>query len=240
MAVFGYARISTAKQNIDRQIRNIQEYSGDCIVVKEVYTGSRFQNRAELTKLLKKVKPGDTIIFDSVSRMSRNATEGFTLYEELFNKGVNLVFLKESHINTDTYKQAIDNKLKVAIDSKDKATDKFMGKIIDALNEYIMNLAQKQIQQAFDQSEKELSDLQQRTREGIVTAKINGKRIGQPRGATFVTKKSIEAKEKIKKYNYTFGGSLNNEDTIALTGISKMTFYKYKAEIIKELEEENS
>jgi hypothetical protein len=41
--------------------------------------------------------------------MSRNADEGFTLYEALFNQGVNLIFLKERHIDTATYKQAREN-----------------------------------------------------------------------------------------------------------------------------------
>ena len=54
------------------------------------------------------LKENDTIIFDSVSRMSRNAEEGIQLYMELFNKGVNLIFLKESYINTDTYKKQLE------------------------------------------------------------------------------------------------------------------------------------
>ena len=235
MNTYGYARISTSKQNIERQVRNIREYDSTCNIIREVYTGAKFQDRAELHKLLKKVKPGDTIVFDSVSRMSRDATEGFSLYEELFHKGVNLVFLKESHINTDTYKQAIDNKLQIAFNSGDVATDELMTGIIESLNKYIMRLAQKQIQLAFDQSEKELSDLQQRTKEGIVTAKLNGKQIGQPKGAKFTTKKSIDAKAEIKKHNNSFGGSLNNDDTIKFVGISRMTFYKYKAEIKEEI-----
>ena len=48
---------------------------------------------------------GDTVVFDSVSRMSRNAEEGFSLYEDLYNKGIQLVFLKEHHIDTKTYKR---------------------------------------------------------------------------------------------------------------------------------------
>ena len=39
--------------------------------------------------------------------MSRNAEEGFRVYEELFNKGIELIFIKEPHINTSTYKEAI-------------------------------------------------------------------------------------------------------------------------------------
>ena len=63
--------------------------------------------------LLKLVKEGDTIVFDSVSRMSGNADEGFNAYEELYNRGVSLVFLKEPHINTDTYKQALESNIKL-------------------------------------------------------------------------------------------------------------------------------
>ena len=53
----------------------------------------------------------DTIIFDSVSRMSRNAEEGFNQYKDLFSKGINLVFLKEPHINTSVYKNAMQNQV---------------------------------------------------------------------------------------------------------------------------------
>jgi DNA invertase Pin-like site-specific DNA recombinase len=64
--------------------------------VKEVYTGTKFQGRKGLEKILQKVQAGDTIIFDSVSRMSRDAEEGFQLYEELFNRKVS----RKSRIST--------------------------------------------------------------------------------------------------------------------------------------------
>jgi DNA invertase Pin-like site-specific DNA recombinase len=232
---YGYARISTPKQNIERQIRNIRDYDKSAVIVREVFTGTKFQGRAEFDKILKKVKPNETIIFDSVSRMSRDAEEGFKEYEELFLKGVNLIFLKEPHINTDTYRQAMENKLQIAINSGDADTDELMTGIIEALNKYIMRLAKKQIQLAFSQAEKEVADLHQRTREGIVTAKLNGKQIGQKQGNKLTTKKSIAAKLKIKKYNYSFGGTLNNEETIKQIGISRMTFYKYKNELMAEM-----
>jgi len=231
MKTYGYCRISTNKQSIERQVRNILAADNTAVIIRETFTGTKFQGRIELDRLLKNVKSGDAIIFDSVSRMSRNADEGFALYKELFNKGISLVFLKEPHINTDTYRQAIENKLQIAFDSGDDATGELMTGIVEALNKYIMRLAQKQIQLAFDQAEKEVQDLHQRTKEGIITARFNGKRIGQPQGVKLTTKKSIEAKAKIKKYNNSFGGTLNNEDTWKLIGISKMTFYKYKSEL---------
>lgn len=225
--IYGYARISTAKQSIERQVRNIKAYNENAVVLQEVFTGTKVQGRKELDKLLKIVKKGDTIIFDSVSRMSRDAEEGFKLYEELFNKGVNLVFLKERHIDTDTYKKALTNRLEMTGDAVDE--------ILKGVNSYLMILAKEQIKIAFGQAEKEVQDLRQRTKEGLVTAKLNGKQVGQAKGTKLVTKKSIEAKAKIKKYNKDFGGSLNNEETWKLIGITKTSFYKYKKELMNEL-----
>lgn len=224
---YGYVRISTAKQNIDRQIRNIKEVYPTVTIVQEVYTGTNIYNRKELNKLLKVVKTGDTIVFDSVSRMSRNAEEGFKLYEQLYNRGINLVFLKEPHINTDTYKQALTNNVPL--------TGTNVDFILEGINKYLMALAKEQIKLAFGQAEKEVKDLQQRTKEGINTARLNGKQIGQVKGAKLTTKKSISAKEQIQKYSKDFNGTLNDTDTMKLVGISRVTYYKYKKELKKEL-----
>lgn len=104
--LYGYCRISKAKQSIDRQIRNIKAAYPEAFIVQEVFTRTRL-DRPEWQKLLKKIHAGDTIVFDSVSRMSGNAIDGFAAYEELYNKGINLIFIKEPHINTATYKQAL-------------------------------------------------------------------------------------------------------------------------------------
>lgn len=102
---YGYCRISKPKQSIERQIRNIKALYPDAVIVQEVFTRTRL-DRKEWQKLMRVIQPGDTIIFDSVSRMSGNAEEGFAAYQELYEKGITLVFLKEPHINTETYKTA--------------------------------------------------------------------------------------------------------------------------------------
>lgn len=107
---YGYCRISTPKQNIECQIRKILREYPEAIIIQETFTGSRFQGRKELEKLLRSVQTGDTIIFDSVSRMSRNSDDDFALYKLLYHQGVNLVFLKEPHINTDTYRKILQDK----------------------------------------------------------------------------------------------------------------------------------
>ena len=109
MNIYGYCRISTAKQSIDRQIRNIRAEYPTAHIVQEAYTGTSIF-RPEWLKLYRILKSGDTVVFDSVSRMSRNAEEGFALYEDLYHKGVRLVFLKEHHIDTETYKKALTDR----------------------------------------------------------------------------------------------------------------------------------
>ena len=104
--IYGYSRISTPQQSIERQVRNILRAYPTAVLYEEAYTGTKI-DRPKFNTLLKIVKPGDTIVFDEVSRMSRNADEGFELYKELYDKGVELVFLKEPHINTETYRKAL-------------------------------------------------------------------------------------------------------------------------------------
>lgn len=219
---YGYCRISTAKQSIERQIRNIKRSYPEALIIEEVYTRTSL-NRREWQKLFSKATEGDTIIFDSVSRMSGNATEGFTAYEELYNRGVNLVFLKEPHINTSTYKKALENNVQLTGGSVDY--------ILDGVNKYLMALAKEQIRLAFEQSEKEVEDLHQRTREGIETARLNGKQIGQKPGAKLTTKKSIAAKEVIIKHSKDFNGTLTDAEVMKLAGLARNTYYKYKREL---------
>ena len=221
--IYGYARISTQKQNIERQIRNILKYCPDAIIKQEVYTGTKTDGRKVFEQLLKIVSAGDTIIFDSVSRMSRNAETGFQVYQELYEKGVELVFLEEPHINTETYKKALSHNIAMTGTKTDI--------ILKAINEYLMELSKEQIIIAFAQAEKEVSDLHQRTKEGIETAKRNGKQIGRQKGTKIITKKCLKAKQEILKHSKDFGGTLSDVDCIRLLGISRNSFYKYKSEL---------
>ena len=145
MCVYGYARTSTAKQNIDRQIRNIEREYPNAIIIQEAYTGTKI-DRSEWNRLFATAKEGDTVVFDSVSRMSRNADEGFAVYEELYKRGVNLVFLKEHHIDTATYRKALESNVPL--------TGTNVDFILEGVNKYLLTLAKEQIRLAFEQAEK--------------------------------------------------------------------------------------
>lgn len=97
--VFGYARVSTEQQNLDRQLDMLQKYGVDHIY-NEKMTGTK-RNRPELEKLLERLTEGDTVVVESLSRLGRSTKDLIWLMETFNAKGVNLVSLKES-IDTTT------------------------------------------------------------------------------------------------------------------------------------------
>ena len=230
MKVYGYCRISRKQQNIERQVRNIKTVYPEAVIVQEAFTGTKVEGRKEFEKLLKAVKAGDSIIFDSVSRMSRNAEDGFQLYQSLLQHGVELIFLKEPHINTATYKEAAEKQIS-AIQTGDDATDELLSSITASINRYMLRLAEKQIQLAFEQAQKEVDDLHQRTREGLATAKLAGKQIGGVPGKKLNVKKAEPAKQLILKHSRDFGGTLSDAECMKLAGIARNTYYRYKAQL---------
>lgn len=224
--IYGYCRVSTKKQNILRQVENIIKIYPTAKVFQEAYTGTT-TDRKEWSKLKKMVKPRDTIIFDSVSRMSRNAEEGIKEYFNFVERDIELIFLKEGYINTALYKKALENKI-------DSTGNKIADIYIDATNEVLKILAQEQIKIAFDQAEKEVLDLRERTKEGLRVTKAKGTVLGRKQGDTYTTKKEKEMREKIKKLAKDFGGNLKDIEVFTLLGITKNTYYKYKKNIILE------
>lgn len=225
MKIYGYARVSTEKQVITRQIENILKEYEHARIYSESFTGTT-SNRPEWNKLKKIVKAGDTIVFDSVSRMSRNAAEGIEEYFKFLDSGINLVFLKERYINSDVYLEQLRSNTNIS--SNDNDLDKT---VMAGIREYLKILAQKQIQIAFDQAEKEVKDLQERTKEGLRVARAKGNIGGRKVGSIIETKKAKEMKEKILKLSKEFNGNLKDIEVIDILKISNNTYYKYKKEL---------
>lgn len=223
--VYGYCRISRKTQKIERQESNIKTAYPDAVICKEAFTGTKM-DRPEWNRLMSKIRPGSTIVFDSVSRMSRNADEGVNMYFKLLEQGITLVFLKEHYIDSEVYKSNLHDRIELTGTDEDE--------IFKGINNYFRKLAERQIRIAFEQAEKEVTDLHQRTKEGIEQARLRGKQIGQKPGKKLKVKKEEPAKAAIKKYSRDFDGSLADAECIKLAGVSRNTYYKYKKEIIKE------
>lgn len=250
---FFYARVSTKQQKLERQEENFRRAYPDIQLIKEgkkknlyedKYTGTT-NSREDWQKLRRRARKGDTIVFDSVSRMSRNATEGIETYMNLYDKGINLVFLKESTINTDVYRAELQKSLEMANitnrkdnteDNKDYI-DNFISQLIQALTELFKNIAKAQIVKAFEQSEKEVMDLRQRTSEGVQRAMAKGNMPGQKKGtgAKKATLKFADSKVLIIKLSKDFDGDMSDIDVMNQLRISRNTYYKYKKLIREEL-----
>lgn len=151
---FGYIRVSTKEQNEGRQIETMKKAGiGDMrdLFIDKI-SGKDF-NREQYQLLKKMVRQGDTVVFDSITRMGRNMKDTMKEYEWFAENGVNLVFIKEPMINTDHDQ---DDVMKQAI-------QKIILTLLTAF------------------AEKERDEIRIRQREGIDLAKKNGKHLGRPK-----------------------------------------------------------
>ena len=253
MKRYGYVRVSTTEQNIERQIKNIKAQYPDAVIIQDEYTGTKM-DRPAWSKLYPKLKKGDQVVFDSVSRMSRDAEEGFKVYQELYERGCELIFLKEPHINTASYREALKGSISVDVKSGDQATDDLISGIMTAINSFMMAKVKGDIKKAFEQSQKEVDDLRQRVKEGMAVAKINGKQVGRSEGDKLTVKKAEPIKALIREYSRDFDGHNTDSEVLAIlktktvtipnkkrngqienreisAKLSRNTLYKYKKEM---------
>ena len=264
MKIYGYVRVSTLEQNKERQIKNILDQYPKAVIMTEEYTG-KTMDRPVWSKLYSKLKKGDVVVFDEVSRMSRNAEEGFKVYQELFEKGCQLIFLKEPYLNTDVFSGQIQ-----------RATVKTGKDYLDqGLKIILMGVAEEQIKIAFEQSQAETDLRAQRAGEGIAEAKKHNEelevlypdsykdhpeysQIGREKGDKLTIKKAEPIKALIRKYSRDFEGTLSDMELLGVLStktvkipnkkrsgkveereisakLSRNTLYKYKKEMREEV-----
>lgn len=235
--VYAYVRVSTRKQNPARQYRNIEYYAQQHGLIltrtfEDKFTGTSI-NRPAFDSLRKTIetdiKEGRevTVIFDSVSRMSRTAEEGVKQYFEWYDEGVNLVFLHNSTICTEQYKISLKE---IGLTGTD------VDVILNGINQFFRKLARNQIVAAFQQAENEAIAIKKRVVEGL---EASDKKSGRPilaEGERIETNKAIQAKKYILKHCRRFGGELNDTQTMKCAEISRPTFYRY----LKEIEIDNN
>lgn len=94
----GYARVSTLEQNLERQLRQLEEVGCEKIF-EEKYTG-RKTDRPELQKMLEQLQPGDEIIVLDLTRISRSVQDLFKLVEIIREKGAVLKSIKDTWLDT--------------------------------------------------------------------------------------------------------------------------------------------
>lgn len=221
--LYVYCRVSTKDQKLERQEKNIKEYYEerleDLIFFEEKFTGTTSE-RPEWKKLIKIVREGDTIIFDSVSRMSRDGEEGYNDYLNLWKRKINLIFLNEQYLNTEIFNSQVEIYDKI----ENIEIDDTFSPLIKGIVETLKNILRKQIKVAFEQAEKERDDIVKRITEG---QKLTIKKIGRPRR---------KIPEVLK--NEIIDGYINSRKRdikyfIDNYKISRKTFYNYLKDIEK-------
>lgn len=203
------------------------------IIYEEKQSGKDIENRAVFRKLLDKVKPGDAIIFDEVSRMSRNADEGYNLYMELLEKDISLVFLKERHINTEEYKRRMQNHM-ASVSSSNEKMDNLINGILDLVADFERENLKDNIRLAFQQAEHERLFLIKRVKEGKFRS---DKHQGRPEGSpNLKSDKAEHIKKVILEQSKDFDGKFSDAKIMReyLQGVARNTYYKYKKEILVE------
>ncbi|MCE5221193.1 MAG: recombinase family protein [Clostridium sp.] len=98
--IFGYARVSTHFQDLEKQILQLQE-AGCERIFQEKITGTKLE-RPALQKLLDQLRPEDQITVCDLSRISRSTKDLFKLVDIIEGKGANIKSLKESWMDTTT------------------------------------------------------------------------------------------------------------------------------------------
>ena len=117
MAKIGYARVSTRSQKDDSQVDDLTAYGCDRIFTDK--TSGKLAERPELDKALAYLREGDVFVITRLSRAMRSLKHLLALADELRERGVGLVVLKQ-HIDTTTPTLGLSDLLAQAIDSAGK------------------------------------------------------------------------------------------------------------------------
>lgn len=92
--VYGYARVSTRQQELARQLDLLEKY--DCNeILTEKMSGTK-ANRPELNRLKDKIRPGDSIIVESFSRLGRSTKDLIDLVSFFEESSVKIISIKEN------------------------------------------------------------------------------------------------------------------------------------------------
>ena len=108
--IYAYERVSTRKQNTDRQdrvLKNILKDRGISIdrIFQDKITGKTTEKRVQLETMLNTLQPGDIVYCESISRLGRNLKDLIEIIEHMTEKGVQVIILKEGiDTNNSTYK----------------------------------------------------------------------------------------------------------------------------------------
>lgn len=95
MAIIGYARVSSLGQDYEQQIEQLKKY-GCTKIFSEKQSGAKKDNRKALSEAMDYLREGDKLVVTKIDRLARSVRDLQNIANELDEKGIGLVFLKEN------------------------------------------------------------------------------------------------------------------------------------------------
>lgn len=150
--LYGYVRVSTKEQNEDRQLNALKNFGiADENIFMDKMSGKDFK-RPQYKKLIKKLKPADTVVFKSIDRLGRNFYEILEQWKLITEEKQACIVILDMPI-LDTRRQ------------KDDLTSQLISTLVLQILSYVA-----QIERDF---------IRQRQPEGIAAAKARGIKFGR-------------------------------------------------------------
>ncbi|MDR1674359.1 MAG: recombinase family protein [Oscillospiraceae bacterium] len=103
--VIGYARVSTAEQNLHRQIDSLKNIGAEKIFTEKV--SGKKSDRPELLKMIEQLRSGDVVVISELTRLSRSTKDLFAIVDKIKEKGADIRSLKETWLDTATPQGAL-------------------------------------------------------------------------------------------------------------------------------------
>lgn len=149
---FGYARVSTKEQNLDRQLEILRQYVDDRDIVTDKQSGKDFERDGYRDLKNRSLRSGDTLYIKELDRLGRDYSQIKKEYTELIEMGVNVVVIDTPLLSTD---------------NKSDLEKKLISSMVFELFAYL--------------AEKERQKIRSRCAEGIEAARQRGVKFGRPK-----------------------------------------------------------
>ena len=222
---FAYCSSGCSRPQFDRQIDNINSKYPNAIIIKEVYSDT-ITDRTELKKLLAQLEKDDTLIVNSMDRLSRDPGELLHYYKDLTLKGVKVIFINQPYMNTDIYADAYEDMKAMSYESKEEA-------VSDGLTHLLSAQITRILEKSWEDLQQNRGHMRKVFQESVVAEKQSGGTVRKKHES----RKSYMVKELIRRYNQNYDGSMNDVQTMEqirneMGTISRNTYYKYKKEMV--------
>src|SRR5690625_351568 len=188
--IYGYARVSTNKQELDIQIKILKE-AGATKIYKEKISGAK-SDRKELTKLLDIIKAGDTLVVTKADRIARSLSQLEKIVTDLTNRGVAVHILNMGMFTTETKANPMTKQL-----------FNVLGAFAEFERDMMLERTQEGIQNARDKDVKFGRKSKTFKSEGALLhaiEQVEAGKISQPEAAYFAGCSVVTFKRRIKEY----------------------------------------